>query len=93
MGTEFQPAGGAFIRGLLLCGLLSSVLYVIIDVIGAVNYLGYDYSAQAISEMSAVGAPTAILLSKAFCGRGAGLGSGAVKDATRVAVLGLSRRA
>jgi hypothetical protein len=46
------------VRGLLLCGLLSSVLYVVIDLIGAVNYPGYDYFGQAISEMSAIGAPT-----------------------------------
>ena len=47
------------IRGLLLCGLLSSVLYPVVDIIGAMNYPGYNYSAQAISEMSAIGAPTA----------------------------------
>jgi hypothetical protein len=53
--TNLSP----FVRALLMCGAASSVLYVIIDVIGAVSYPGYDYSAQAISEMSAIGAPTA----------------------------------
>ncbi len=53
---------GPTVRALILCGLLSSVLYVIIDLVGALNYPGYDYSAQAISEMSAIGAPTAALL-------------------------------
>jgi len=56
--TNLSP----FVRALLMCGAASSVLYVIIDVIGAVSYPGYDYSAQAISEMSAIGAPTAGIL-------------------------------
>lgn len=55
-----------FVRALLLCGAASSVLYAIIDVIGAASYPGYDYSAQAISEMSAVGAPTASLLAPLY---------------------------
>jgi hypothetical protein len=50
------------LRFLLVCGLLSSILYIVIDVVGALNYPDYDYSAQAISEMSASGAPTADLL-------------------------------
>ena len=51
------------VSALLFCGILSSIFYVVIDVVGGVNYPGYDYSAQAISEMSAIGAPTAELLS------------------------------
>ena len=47
---------------LLTCGALSSVIYVIADVVGAVSYPGYNYAAQAISEMSAIGAPTTELL-------------------------------
>lgn len=47
---------------LLACGALSSVSYVIIDVAGALSYPGYNYAAQAISEMSAIGAPTTELL-------------------------------
>jgi hypothetical protein len=62
MDVADQPTHGLFVRGLLLCGAASSILYPIIDLIGAVNYPGYDYSAQAISEMSATGAPTASLL-------------------------------
>lgn len=57
---------GPMLRILLLCGVLSSVLYVVIDVIGALNYPGYDYSAQAISEMSAIGAPTGDLLAPLY---------------------------
>jgi len=47
---------------LLACGLLSSLLYVAADIFGALRYPGYNYASQAISEMSAIGAPTAELL-------------------------------
>ena len=47
---------------LLACGATSSTVYVVTDVVGAVTYPGYNYAAQAISEMSAIGAPTAELL-------------------------------
>ena len=53
-----QPAR----RALLSCGLMSSLLYLATDIVGAVNYPHYDYTGQAISEMSAIGAPTAELL-------------------------------
>jgi len=53
---------------LLLCGLISTVLYVAIDVIDALNYPGYNYFAQAISEMSAIGAPTTTLLAPLYRG-------------------------
>lgn len=49
-------------RPLLACGLLSSLLYVAADIFGALRYPGYHYAEQAISEMSAIGAPTAGLL-------------------------------
>jgi hypothetical protein len=62
MDVADKPTLSLFVRTLLLCGAASSVLYPIIDVIGAGSYPGYDYSAQAISEMSAIGAPTASLL-------------------------------
>jgi hypothetical protein len=51
-----------FLRLLLACGLVSSLVYTASDVLGALSYPDYDYSAQAISEMSAIGAPTAGLL-------------------------------
>lgn len=47
---------------LLLCGAASSLVYVSSDLVGALSYPDYDYAAQAISEMSAAGAPTADLL-------------------------------
>jgi len=62
MDIAGQPTHGLFVRALLLCGVASSVLYPIIDLIGAAHYPGYDCSAQAISEMSAIGASTAAFL-------------------------------
>lgn len=55
---------------LLLCGILSSLLYVGIDVTGALSWPGYSYSSQAISEMSAVDAPTRALLAPLYVGYG-----------------------
>ena len=52
----------AFRRSLLTCGLLSTLLYGAMDVIGVLSWPGYDPRSQAISELSAIGAPTARLL-------------------------------
>ena len=49
-------------KALLACGPLSSILYVATDLLGALSWDGYSISAQAISELTAVGAPTARLL-------------------------------
>jgi len=43
---------------LLLCGILSSLLYVAMTVVVAAQWPGYSSAAQTISELSAVGAPT-----------------------------------
>jgi CubicO group peptidase (beta-lactamase class C family) len=43
---------------LLICGILSSVLYVAADILAAMRYEGYSYTGQTISELSAIGAPT-----------------------------------
>ena len=45
-------------RLLLSCGLVSSLLYVATDICAALGWHGYDYTAQAISEYGAIGAPT-----------------------------------
>jgi hypothetical protein len=50
------------VRAMLACGLLSTLLYVLMDVIGALSWPGYDPRSQAISELSAIGSPTAKLL-------------------------------
>lgn len=46
------------IKVLLICGILSSILYVSMDIIAGMMYSGYNFNSQAISELSAIGAPT-----------------------------------
>jgi hypothetical protein len=48
---------------LLICGILSSLLYYGADALAAMLYQGYNYADQTISELSAIGAPTGPLLS------------------------------
>jgi hypothetical protein len=43
---------------LLACGLLASLLYVAVDVFTAWRWAEYSYTSQAVSELSAIGAPT-----------------------------------
>lgn len=43
---------------LLACGILASLLYVATDIVASMLYHGYSYTAQQISELSAIGAPT-----------------------------------
>lgn len=43
---------------LLVCGLLSSLLYIATDILGGLRYDGYSFTAQAISELAAIGAPS-----------------------------------
>ena len=43
---------------LLICGILSSLLYVSTDILAGVVWEGYSFTNQAISELSAIGAPT-----------------------------------
>ena len=46
-------------KALLVCGILSSLVYVGADLLAAVRYPGYHkFISQAISELTAVGAPT-----------------------------------
>jgi hypothetical protein len=45
-------------NALLVCGILSSLLYVCIDIIAGMMWEGYSFAHQAISELSAIGAPT-----------------------------------
>lgn len=57
IGTE-SPKRARVVRGLLTCGILSSVLYIGTDILAAYLYPGYSYTAQQVSELSAIGAPT-----------------------------------
>jgi uncharacterized membrane protein SirB2 len=45
-------------KSLLICGIVSSVLYIGTDMLLAMTSHGYSYTGQAISELSAIGAPT-----------------------------------
>jgi hypothetical protein len=43
---------------LLVCGVLSSLLYVAMNVIVPMRFVGYSWLSQTVSELSAIGAPT-----------------------------------
>ena len=45
-------------RVLLVCGILSSLLYVAMNVFVAMEWEGYSSASQTVSELSAIGAPT-----------------------------------
>jgi hypothetical protein len=53
-----HPTQRAMVTGLLACGALSSLLYVAMNVVAPLLYDGYSVTAQAVSELSAIGAPT-----------------------------------
>jgi hypothetical membrane protein len=53
-------------RTLLVCGILSGVLYVATDVLGGLRYPGYSFNSQAISELMAVGAPSETFVDPLF---------------------------
>jgi hypothetical protein len=43
---------------LLVCGILAALLYVGSDILAAMSWEGYSYTAQSVSELRAIGAPT-----------------------------------
>jgi len=43
---------------LLVCGILSSLLYVGGDIVAAMSWRSYSYTSQSISELFAIGSPT-----------------------------------
>jgi hypothetical protein len=47
---------------LLICGVVSSVLYVVGDVLGTLRYPGYSYADQTFSELTAQGSPVRPLM-------------------------------
>lgn len=48
-------------KALLLCGILSSLLYAAITIIVPLQWEDYDSASQTVSELSAIGAPTRML--------------------------------
>jgi hypothetical protein len=59
--TEPLPAARATLRALLWCGIASSLLYVVMNVVVAMQWEEYRSASQTISELSAIGAPTRTL--------------------------------
>ncbi len=51
---------------LILCGPASALVYVFADIVAAILYPGYSYRDQAVSELFAIGAPTAWLVVPLF---------------------------
>ena len=47
---------------LLICGIVSSVLYIVTDVLGTLRYPGYSYANQTFSELTAQGSPVRHLM-------------------------------
>ncbi len=43
---------------MLICGIVSSLLYVAMNIVGAMQFEGYDSASQAVSELFAIGAPS-----------------------------------
>ncbi|HXF63653.1 MAG TPA: DUF998 domain-containing protein [Caldilineaceae bacterium] len=43
---------------LLICGILAALLYIGSDILAALSWEGYSYTAQSVSELRAIGAPT-----------------------------------
>ena len=66
--TLAQPARSRSIvrQALLVCGLLSSLLYIATDVLGGLRYDGYSFTSQAISELMAIGAPSETFVDPLF---------------------------
>ncbi len=52
---------GRLRRALLICGLVASPWYVATDLLAGSLWAGYSFTNQAISELSAIGAPTRTL--------------------------------
>lgn len=50
-------------RALLFCGILSPILYALADTLAGLNWEAYSFRDQAISELGAVGAPSAHIFS------------------------------
>lgn len=51
---------------LLWCGIVSAVVYVTADLVACLQYPGFSFTDQAVSELFAIGAPTAGLVVPLF---------------------------
>lgn len=72
--TRHDEVPGSVVHGvnrfvrkvLLICGILSSLLYVGTDILAGMQWEGYSYTSQAVSELMAIGAPTRPLVISLF---------------------------
>ncbi len=53
-------------KALLVCGILSSLVYIAADVVASLRWESYSYTSQMISELMAIDAPTRPLLVSLF---------------------------
>lgn len=61
--TELDVIDHLMVRkALLICGILSSLLWIGADIFASIQYEGYSFTSQTVSELSAIGAPTQSLL-------------------------------
>ncbi|MFA5868498.1 MAG: DUF998 domain-containing protein [Candidatus Bathyarchaeia archaeon] len=59
MSVDKSPWPSPMLRRVLLsCGIVSTLLYLSTDIIAGTMWKGYSFTNQAVSELSAVGAPT-----------------------------------
>lgn len=74
-------------RVLLLCGILSPLLYAVADALAGMRWQGYSFRDQVISELGAIGAPSrplfSILLIAVYLLLVAAWGSGSRLDSKR----------
>jgi hypothetical protein len=65
--AEPIPVAGTWREVLLVCGVVSSLLYVTMNIVSTLVWREYSSASQTVSELSAIGAPTrAIWLPMAF---------------------------
>jgi hypothetical protein len=56
-----EPIDQRLHKRLLVCGILSSILYAVANIITVMLYEGYNAASQTVSELSAIDAPTRTL--------------------------------
>lgn len=61
MVLPLVPSRYSMRKALLVCGMLSSLLYAAINIIVAMQWEAYHSASQTVSELSAIGAPTRTL--------------------------------
>lgn len=65
-GTLTESRKNNLKKVLLICGILTSIIYVATDILAGTLYAGYSFTSQAVSELFAIGAPTSGLVVPLF---------------------------